>query len=307
MSEITASNPLVAESSASPVRSTDPLTPFVVFMRILPRNVISFCVGWLARLKLPEALQRTLNGAFIGAFKINMVEAELLPEAYESIEAVFTRKLKPGSRAVGGDLVSPADGFLARSGPVSGGQLIQAKGLGYDARELVFGGFSLSAPAADYTWFTTIYLAPHNYHRVHAPVSGRLTCVRHLPGSLWPVNIPFVENLPRLFCRNERLVFDIEIEGGGLVHAVMVGAFNVGRMETPHLPDFATNDWDGIQNPQAREFRLSPGVDLHAGDELGTFLLGSTVVLVFDQKAAARFQPVQAEGNRPILMGHKLS
>ena len=311
MSQNSTSNPVTTAISTEPISipmtSNDPSTPFVVLMSLLPKNLISFITGWLARLKLPEPLQRTLNGAFVGAFKINMNEAELGLSDYKSIEDVFTRKLKAGLRTIQGKLVSPADGFLARSGPIKAGQLIQAKGLTYDARELVFGGYNVAAPLRDSSWFTTVYLAPHNYHRVHSSVSGRLTCIRHLPANLWPVNLPFVENLPRLFCRNERLVFDIETEDGGVVHAVMVGAFNVGRMETPHLKEFATNEWESNSNPQPKEFRLNPAIELKAGDELGTFLLGSTVVLVFDQKAAVQFQPVQAEGNKPILMGQALS
>ena len=280
---------------------------FILLMRILPRNLISFVTGWVARLRMAAPVQGLLNQLFVKVFKINIAEAEFPLNHYQSIEAVFTRKLKSRSRTIEGQLVSPADGFLARSGPIVTGQLLQAKGLTYDAAELVFGGFAGPPLKRDYTWFTTVYLAPHNYHRVHSSVAGRLICVRHIPGSLWPVNVPFVENFPGLFCRNERLIFDVETEGGGLVHAVMVGAFNVGRVETPHLPGFATNDWARIKNPQAREFHLNPGVNLVAGDELGTFLLGSTVVLVFDRLAAERFHPVQAEGNRPILMGQKLN
>ena len=292
---------------------------FVLFMRVLPRNLLSYAAGWVARLRLPPIVQQQCNRVFVRIFRINMNEAERSLSTYTSIEDVFGRKLKAGSRSILGSFVSPSDGFLARSGPIQAGQLIQAKGLYYQARELVFGGFECAEPEPEYTWFTTVYLAPHNYHRVHAPVAGRLTCIRHLPASLWPVNLPFVEHLPRLFCRNERLVFDIRLVDGetnadaGIVHAVMVGAFNVGRMITPFLPDFATNDWERIKSPRAREFRLNeqkpggPSLDLKAGEELGTFLLGSTVVLVLDQRAASRFRPVQAEGNRPILMGQALS
>ena len=289
----------------------DNQTPFIVLMQILPRNLISFFTGCMARLVLPGPFQGILNRVFVGLFKINMSEAEQPLANYPSIEAVFTRKLKQSARLIESAsdraLVSPSDGFLARSGPIVSGQLLQAKGLDYDAVDLVYGSFAAKAPKRDYVWFTTVYLAPHNYHRVHSSVGGHLPAIRYIPGSLWPVNIPLVENLPRLFCRNERLIFDIETEGGGMVHVVMVGAFNVGRIETPHLPGFATNTWSRIRSPEPREFRLSPGVALAPGDELGTFLLGSTVVLVFDRTAADRFHPVQAEGNRPILMGQKLN
>lgn len=285
-------------------------------MRVLPRNVVSYTTGALARLQMPSPIQTLANSIFIKSFGLKMAEAERPATEYRSIEDVFTRRLKPGLREIASDLVSPADGYLARSAAIENGDLVQAKGIKYSVQELVFGGFAANYPQQDaFSWFTTVYLAPHNYHRVHSPVGGKLLRIRHLPADLWPVNVPFVNGFPRLFSSNERLVFDISVTGDkpeDMVHVVMVGAFNVGRMETPFLRDFATNSRERLRKPQSREYSPtvndSPGNPMvKAGEELGTFMLGSTVVIIFGRNAAAALRPVQAEGNQPILMGNALN
>lgn len=262
-----------------------------------------------------------------------MGEAEIQsPGKFASIEDLFIRRLRPGIRPIESCYVSPADGYLAWSAPVESGRSIQAKGIDYSPAELIWGAEadSNAGSASQLDWFTTVYLAPHNYHRVHSPCSGHVTSIRHIPGDLWPVNLPFVRQFPGLFCANERLVFDMELaplNGGpagagsdsqpGRAYVVLVGAFNVGRIKTHMLPDFATNDgifrgtsqshWelgsvapvDPVSSPQA------PFVA--AGAELGAFLLGSTVVVVLDEVARRILRPVQAAGNQPILMGRSLN
>lgn len=137
-------------------------------------------------------------------------------------------------------------------------------------------------------------------------MTGRLTALRYLPGELWPVNIPFVSRIPRLFNRNERLVFDFELDGGGRVFAVMVGAFNVGRITTPFEPHLITNSLDRQLGARPVTHRFPEPVPVTIGDEIGTFMLGSTVILVFDRQAASRFELVRGSENRPILMGQSL-
>jgi phosphatidylserine decarboxylase len=298
--------------SNSPENTLDQTTPppdlfavVVLLAHLLPKNILSYLTGLLVRVKLPKGAANWLNKGFVALFKIDMSEALMPLETFDCIESVFVRKLKEGERKIESDLCSPADGFLAHSAKLIEGQAIQAKGLYYKASDLVFGE-SAEPHNTSFKWFTTIYLAPHNYHRVHSPISGEITCIRHLPGELWPVNTPFVKRLPRLFVRNERLCFDILMSNGGFVHVVMVGAFNVGRVETKHLPQVVTNSW-------ARQFGISPKsypqetpIKIDAGDELGTFMLGSTVVLVFDEKAAETFALKEETGNNPIKLGRTL-
>ncbi|MEY4632213.1 MAG: Phosphatidylserine decarboxylase proenzyme [Pseudomonadota bacterium] len=297
-----------------------------LFLQVLPRNLVSWVTGWLARLQLPSPVQTIANHLFVKAFGINLGEAQKTSAGdYASIEDLFIRQLKPGLRPVGGRYVSPADGFLAWSARLQNGAAIQAKGILYNPAELVWGGDSRehTAEATEFSWFTTVYLAPSNYHRVHSPVSGRLLAVRHIPGDLWPVNLPFVENFHGLFQANERLVFDFELgekDGPGdaapmRAHVVMVGAFNVGRMTSPFAPGLVTNDDSTVMPEIQRTWSLAGSagdktgrgeVLVGAGEELGAFLLGSTVVVVLNKAAMDFLNPVQASGNHPILMGQTL-
>jgi len=271
------------------------------FLVLLPKNLLSWVTGWLARLELPHSLQSWLNEAFAQIFRIDQKAAEKPIRSYKSIEDVFTRRLRPGLRPIMGELVSPADGKLARSGPVAKGQLIQAKGLHYSASELALG----REQELDAAWFAKVYLAPHNYHRVHLPLSGEIVSVRYIPGQLWPVNLPYVLNFPRLFARNERLVFDFRRPEGNF-WVVMVGALNVGRMTSELIPGFVTNA-DPLELSSApREFPFEAGKKLQAGDELGVFMLGSTVVLILDSGVAKALSPAPSEGFTPILMGQSL-
>lgn len=276
-----------------------------LFFHLLPKNLISWITGAFVRIRWPSPVQSWLNRTFAQMFGIKVDEAEHPITSYKSLEDVFTRRLKPSLRPINGPVCSPADGFFARSALSDAGTAIQAKGLTFALQDIVFGethdGDGAAAP--DFAWSQTIYLAPHNYHRVHAPFSGDLTAIRYLPGQLWPVNVPFVMRIPRLFARNERLVFDFALPNGGKAFVVMVGAMNVGRMETPFLTDFATNALSRQLGAQPETHRFPSPLAVAIGDELGTFLLGSTVVIAYDRQAVAGLKLVEASANQPILMG----
>jgi phosphatidylserine decarboxylase len=274
---------------------------------LLPKNLISYAVGSLVRMRLPQPVSTWVNRAFASAFRLDMSEAEHGLGHYATIEDVFTRTLKPGARPVAPPVCSPADGILARSLPADDGTAVQAKGLTYSLAELVFGDTPRPADPPELAWYQTVYLAPHNYHRVHAPFSGTVDALRYLPGDLWPVNVPFVMRIPRLFCRNERLVFDFALVTGGRAYVVMVGALNVGRMVTPLLPDLVTNATARQSGASASTHRFPTPRPVSIGDELGTFMLGSTVIIAYDKAALAGFTLAQATESRPILMGQSLT
>ncbi|MCX6117529.1 MAG: archaetidylserine decarboxylase [Proteobacteria bacterium] len=276
---------------------------------ILPQNLISLSVGAVVRAKLPTTLAKPLNKIFVKTFGINMAEAEFPLAHYETIEDVFTRKLQSGARKVANAaFVAPSDGVLVKSLESSDGTAVQAKGISYSLSELVLGSKGKQNPEAlGYlpTWFSTVYLAPHNYHRVHAPMSGVVKALRYIPGRLWPVNSPAVQAIPGLFCRNERLVFDLELPEGGKAAVVMVGAMNVGRMTTPLDSEFVSNAVDRqLGNHQVTEKQLN--YQLNAGDEIGTFMLGSTVIIVLDEKARLALSPERVDTPRSIKMGQTL-
>jgi phosphatidylserine decarboxylase len=155
-----------------------------------------------------------------------------------------------------------------------------AKGSAYSLGELVYGDPLHRAPFA-VGWSCTVYLAPHNYHRVHAPVAGTLTATRYIPGKLWPVAPFFANRLPRLFVENERVVFDIRTEKGH-AYVVMVGALNVGKIAPAHMtpPFYSNNPARLLQIPPVTEVASEYRVEV--GEELGTFMLGSTVIVLLD-------------------------
>ncbi len=280
---------------------------YVHALGLIPQNALSFAVGAVVRVKLPAPVQKPINKAFVSLFKINMNEADRPLETYESIEEIFTRALKTNERSISGSYVSSADGVLEMSRPASNAdEAIQAKGISYSLSDLILGKPSKSLDAK---WYTTVYLAPHNYHRVHSPFSGKVTNLRYIPGRLWPVNRPAVRAINQLFCRNERLVFDYELSNGGKAWVVMVGALNVGRMVTPLRPEFVTNALHSLVKvtPKPVEMTLPEPVTVKAGDEIGTFMLGSTTVVVLDGKALETLKPKQVDEPQKVTMGQNLS
>ncbi len=270
--------------------------------RVLPLNAISWLTGKIAEVSLPKAMQTSLNKGFAKTFGIDVAEAERPISDYRSIEDFFTRKLVPGARPIAGELCSPADGILSVSGLADNATAIQAKGLTYSLKELMFG--SESGEDISLKAWATIYLAPHNYHRVHSPITATLSTIRYFPGELWPVNSPSVGFTPRLFTRNERLVFELETEGGTL-YLAMVGALNVGKITTPFLHNFATNN-SPLKKEGTQVFCLDKPVSIKAGQELGTFLLGSTVIIAFDEALAKGYRISKAWPSRSIRMGEAL-
>lgn len=233
------------------------------------------------------------------------------PSEYASLEDLFTRAIRKNSRNITGPYVSSADGQLVISKPVERGEeALQAKGLTYNIQDLIYGRGQHIKEGFNPSWYTTVYLAPHNYHRVHAPFTGKLRTIRYVPGELWPVNTRAVNLIPKLFVRNERLIFDFELAEGAKAWVVMVGALNVGRMTTPFKPDFVTNSLTrqlGGGRARPAEMPLAGDRAVNIGDELGIFMLGSTTIVVLDAKARELLKPTASAGPRSILMGESLS
>lgn len=221
-----------------------------------------------------------LIGRFVRRFPVKLGEAvESDPFAYENFNAFFTRALRDGVRPVAaepGAVVSPVDGTVYQAGRIDGTRIIQAKGQDFSAVELLGGTPSAAAPFHD-GGFATIYLAPHDYHRIHIPVAGTLRRTIHIPGRLFSVNPPTVRAVPRVFARNERVACIFDTDAGPLA-VVMVGALFVGSIETV---------WQGeVTPPSPADVRRwnheGPEAGAFArGDEIGRFNMGSTVILLF--------------------------
>ncbi|MBC8058251.1 MAG: phosphatidylserine decarboxylase, partial [Rhizobiales bacterium] len=220
--------------------------------------------------------------------------------SYKSFNDFFTRALKPGARPIANaDLVCPVDGAISQFGAVERDQIVQAKGHAYSTTALVGGDAALAAQFEN-GHFATLYLSPKDYHRIHMPCEGRLLRMIHVPGDLFSVNPTTARGVPGLFARNERVVCVFESARGPFV-LTLVGATIVGSMATV---------WHGVVNPprvtDVREWRYDDQrIVLKQGVEMGRFLLGSTVVMLFP-KAALRFNPAWSPG-RPIRLGEAMA
>jgi phosphatidylserine decarboxylase len=268
-------------------------------------------LGILVRLKFPAPLRRALNRQFARLFKLDLSEAALPLESYHTIEEVFIRTLKTDARRWVSGLSSPADGTVLYSAPLAAGaRALQVKGITYSVNELIYGSGTQHSTADSWQphWFTTVYLAPHNYHRVHTPLAGTLTCIRYIPGTLWPVNERFTRLIPGLLCQNERLVFELTTPKGGKMAIVMVGAYNVGRILSSHAPELTTNtsvrQLRGCSKGLVREKIVA--IPLATAAELGIFMLGSTVVVVSDEATTQDYAPRQINSPELIKVGESL-
>ena len=246
-----------------------------------PGPVYSALVGLTARRRLPVPLRSAAYRAFARAVGADLNEAELDLRSYASLGDLFARRLRPGARTVDPDLdtvVSPCDGVLAARGTAVDGALIQAKGKTYQLDELLCDHeFAERLTGGDYA---TIYLSPRDYHRVHTPVDGRLVRYEYIPGALWPVNPKIASRRDRLLVRNERVVITIDAGRLGKVAIVMVGAAGVGNIALSYAPESV------MWRASGERRRIELDYELTKGDELGAFRLGSTVVMVFEPKAA---------------------
>lgn len=273
---------------------------FVQLQHILPKLLITRLFGFAARHRAGPLTQWMIR-RFIARYSVNMAEAAASEaRAYASFNEFFTRALQPGARPLAAaQLVCPVDGAISQFGRIEHDQIFQAKGKSYSSRALLAGDDEL-ARAFDHGLFATLYLSPRDYHRIHMPCAGRLVEMRYVPGELYSVNPATARGVDELFARNERVVCHFESEQGPFA-LVLVGATIVGSMETV---------WHGVVNPprshsvRCWDYR-DQNITLQRGEEMGRFLLGSTVVLLFPA-GPLQFNPDWAPG-RAVRMGEAMA
>ena len=256
-------------------------------------------MGAAAYARLPRSLATLSVRGFARLYDIDVEEMERGLDEYASLGDFFTRRLRLGARPVDrrpGVAVSPADGRVLNFGKIEDGTLIQAKGRKYRLDELL-------ADTADAARFArgawvTVYLSPRDYHRVHHPVEGEIHRARHVPGHLWPVNRLAVENIDDLFCVNERLITLVRGPAGEAA-TIMVGATSVGHITAAYDDSLETN-----RGGSGRSVDYSPTRAVSRGDELGTFHLGSTAIVLFE-RGDLEFEALVAD--RPIRMGQAIA
>lgn len=267
---------------------------------LLPKKALTVLAGKLASAEAGSLTTAVIRW-FVGRYGVNMAEAAN-PDiaAYKSFNDFFTRPLKEGARPLADtDFLCPVDGAISQFGAIERDQIFQAKGHQYSTTALVGGDRELAARFEN-GQFATLYLSPRDYHRIHMPCAGRLTRMIHVPGDLFSVSPTTAGGVPGLFARNERVVCVFDGEFGPFV-LVLVGATIVGSMATV---------WHGVVNPPrpgvVREWRYGEeaAVNLEKGAEMGRFLLGSTVVMLFP-KDSIGFNPDWTPA-APIRMGEAM-
>ena len=265
----------------------------------LPHHAISRVVYKLTRIE--SALVTPAIKAFSKVFNVNLSEAKNPdPASYNSFNAFFTREIKPELRPIADSaMVSPVDGTVSQAGSIKAGRIFQAKGQEYTVQELLACSDD-EAQQFSAGQFTTIYLSPRDYHRMHMPFKGDLTEQVHIPGRLFSVAPHTVKTVSRIFARNERVVANFDTEFGRMA-MVLVGAINVAAIETV---------WDGLVTPPkgktiSRKSYQSSEVILNKGQEMGRFNMGSTVIIVMES-SSPEFSAQLVEG-MTVRMGQAIS
>jgi phosphatidylserine decarboxylase len=271
----------------------------VLHQYLLPKQALTTFAGRVARAQDARFTPQLIRW-FAKRYGVNMQEA-LNPDlaSYASFNDFFTRALRADARPLAdADFLCPVDGAISQFGTIEHDQIFQAKGHRYSTTALVGGDAALAA-RFDHGSFATLYLSPRDYHRIHMPCDGKLTRMIYVPGALFSVNPATARGVPGLFARNERVVCVFESAHGPFV-LVLVGATIVGSMATV---------WHGVVNPpRSRTVREWDYHDreivLKKGEEMGRFLLGSTVVMLFP-RGVLEFNP-EWLAERAIRMGEAM-
>jgi phosphatidylserine decarboxylase len=274
-------------------------SPFILLQHIAPQHALSRLAGAVAASEHPWLRDRLIR-RFVAAYGVDMADAALGIGQFASFNDFFTRELRDGARPLADStefILSPADGAVSQLGSITQGRIFQAKGRDFSAAELLGHGAEVAARFEGGS-FITIYLSPKDYHRVHMPAAGALQSTAYVPGDLFSVNAATAEGVDRLFARNERLacLFD---GPDGVFASVMVGAMIVAGIDTVWPHRFA-----GHGGSVVREDFAAGAVQLDAGDEMGRFYLGSTVVLLFEPGRVAWRDGLKA--GDPVRMGQAI-
>jgi len=249
-----------------------------------------------ARIKTPW-LKNSFTNWFVATYKVNLSEAERENvKDYEHFNDFFTRSLKKTSRPISSlPVISPVDGVVSQAGKINKSEIVQAKGKKYSVSALLD---DKSIDTAYFNSFTTIYLSPKDYHRIHMPCDGDLVSMKYIPGDLFSVNQRTVNGIDQVFARNERLVCFFNTEFGEMAF-ILVGAIFVGSMQT---------SWEGQITPPysklVKQYNYKDQkIQLEKGDELGRFNMGSTVIILMPND----FPNLSLKEGQALKMGQSIT
>lgn len=270
----------------------------------IPKQAITALAGKLAHYRGGKTTTKVIRW-FVKRYNVNMAEAAN-PDisSYSTFNEFFTRPLREGARPIAkADFICPVDGAISQFGKIEQDQIFQAKGHYYTTAALL-GGDKTSAKRYENGEFACLYLSPRDYHRIHMPCDGKLEKMTYVPGDLFSVNPVTAQGVPGLFARNERVVCEFSSAERGNFVMVLVGATIVGSMATVWHPEN-----NGIINPPRRGHiqvwsYTDKNISLKQGDEMGRFLLGSTVVMLF-QKDKMQFNP-EWQAARAVQLGEMM-
>ena len=274
----------------------------ILLQYLLPKQAITGLAGKLANLRGGATTTKVIAW-FVQRYQVNMAEAAN-PDisSYATFNDFFTRPLKENARPIAdADFICPVDGAISQLGNIKQDQIIQAKNHHYSSLTLLAGNQALANKFHNGS-FACLYLSPKDYHRIHMPCDGTLKSMAYVPGDLFSVNPNTAANVPNLFARNERLVCEFESAQHGAIVMVLVGATIVGSMATV----WHDSPNKVINPPRSKNIRTwsYENISLKKGDEMGRFLLGSTVVMLFEKDALqfnSDWQPASA-----IKFGEKM-
>ncbi len=265
------------------------------YLRYVPKNHLSRTIGRLVHTRLPRPLARRLVRWFAGTYQIDVHAAEKELHEYPSIGHFFTRDLREGLRPIESDFVSPVDGVLRNFGLIFDGRIEQIKGKTYTLSRFL--GDDAQARRYENGVFFNLYLSPQDYHHVHSPAGGDIVRSVHIPGKLWPVNDWSLANIDELFSINERVVTYIDC-AMGRVATVMIGATNVGKISVVY--DSFISNAARVKGTVARHY--DPPIAIAAGARLGTFHMGSSVVILVEP-GRVDLRRVRLEAGKKVQYG----
>ncbi|RMG42118.1 MAG: phosphatidylserine decarboxylase [Candidatus Dadabacteria bacterium] len=256
-------------------------------------HYLSWLSGFLAGVKWPAPVRRLLLKCFVRLYGIEMQEAEKPLESYNSLNQLFIRDIRAELRPTGEGIVAPVDGVLRDFGKIDGDHINSIKGQSYSLKEFLADQHVAERFIdGNYLYF---YLSPRHAHHIFSPIDGRIYSYTHIPGALWPVNSWGVEKVARLLVVNERVVNLIDTEVG-VVALVMIAATNVGKIELHYLKKIVRDKF--LLRPAGRKIEriaLEPPVKVIRAEKLGTFHLGSAVVVLFEKNAVSFSESLQRE------------
>lgn len=271
----------------------------IMLFRILPKGFISRIFGYMSLIPLPVTTMKRIISWYSEKYGVNLEEAEIPTEGFRNFNSFFTRKLKKGARKIDTNrisVISPTDSRIDQFGEIKNNSILQAKGIDYSLRELIP---SQEAEKFVDGKYITLYLSPGDYHRIHSPVSGKITGFFNIPGKLYTVQEFMVKGFKNLFSVNERLITYIQTDRG-TVAVCKIGAMNVGKISLSYN-DCVTNRFFR----RKKEFFYSSDQRpvIKKGDEVGIFNLGSTVILLF-QKKMIKFEKLKV--GKKVKVGEKI-